>query len=448
VTTVTDWRWEQLIGPKAPLWTVYLRGPQDIDPIPPPRQLASSSRLIFSEAREIMDIVVTPPSHLQVDRGLEGGAATDDSDNESCRYVGNLSRAQPHHRCPLLAPARPGELQESVNAAWADQVSRIPGSAQCSVIWREACQTATVWQAGQPISDSRHKVRVRITVAIRRGDKVARRERSLGVRLRESWQADRLVAAIPALLDSAVVAAETGLLPAENLDHADSRPLLFIGGSAGIIAHEAIGHPLEADNIISGSSRLAVHIGHEIAPHHFTVIDHPRTVDGFGSWDIDDEGQPTRPVILVDSGTVTGVLTHQASASALGGSSTGHGRRLSAAGPCIPRMSTTVIMPSVGDPLTDAARTEEAIVCWKVGNGYVDHDTGQVAIEIEEAALLRHGEPVARLHPFTLDANLDELLRRIGPIGQGLDLCQGICMKRGQWLRVSYGAPPLLLMAR
>ena len=445
---MTDWRWEQLIGPKAPLWTVYLRGLPDIDPIPLPSGFARSPGCTFCEAREFVDIVVTPPRHLHVDRGFEGGVATDDSGDEGSRYVGNLSFAALRRRCPLLASTRPIELQKCVEAAWSDQTSKIQGPAGCAVIWREVCQTATVWQNGQPISESRHKVRVRITVTIRRGDSVARRTRSLGVRLREIWQADRLIAAIPALLDSAAVAAETALLPAENLYDAGSRPLLFIGGSAGLIAHEAIGHPLEADNIISGASRLAADMGHEIAPQHFTVIDHPRTVDGFGSWDIDDEGQPTRPVVLVEHGVVTGMLTHRATASTLGGSSTGHGRRLSACGPCMPRMSTTVIMPSIGDPLTDAAGLDETIVCWQVGNGYVDHDTGQVAIEIQEAALLRHGEPVARLHPFTLDADLRELLRRIGPIGQGLDLCQGICMKRGQWVRVSYGSPTLLLMAR
>lgn len=443
-----DWRWEQLIGPKAPLWTVYFRGPQDIDPIPPPSRLDSGPGPLFCEASEFVDIVASPARQLKVDRGFEGGAAADDSGNEGSRYVGNLGFAKPHRRCPLLTSTRPGQLQEYVNAAWADQASKIPGSAECAVIWREVCQTVTIWQAGQPISDSRHKVRVRVMVTLRRDDRAARRERSLGVRLRESWQVDRLVAAIPALLDSAVVAAETALQPAENLDDPGSRPLLFIGGSAGIIAHEAIGHPLEADNIISGASRLAPHVGEEIAPQHFTVIDHPRTVDGFGSWDIDDEGQPTRPVVLVEHGVITGMLTDRATASTLGGSSTGHGRRLSAAGPCIPRMSMTAIMPSVGDPLTDAARLDETIVCWRVGNGYVDHETGHVALEVQEAALLRRGEPVARVHPFTLDADLHELLRRIGPIGQGLDLCQGICMKRGQWIRVSYGSPPLLLMAR
>ena len=443
-----DWRWEQLIGPKAPLWTVYFSKPQDIDPIPPPGRLTGGQGPIFCEAREFVDIVVTPAGQFKVDRGFEGGAATDDSGDEGSRYVGNISFAESRRPCPLLNPTMPGQLQEFVDAAWADKASEIPGSAECAVIWREVCQTVTIWRGEQPRSDARHKVRVRAMVTIRRGDRAARRERSLGVRLRENWQVERLVAAIPALLDSAAVAAETALRPAENLDDPGSRPLLFIGGSAGIIAHEAIGHPLEADNIISGASRLAAHVGHEIAPQHFTVIDHPRTVDGFGSWDIDDEGRPTRPIVLVEHGVITGMLTDRATASTLGTSSTGHGRRLSAAGPCIPRMSMTAIMPSVGDPLTDAASLDEAIVCWKVGNGYVDHESGHVALEIQEAALLRHGEPVARLHPFTFDADLHELLRRIGPIGQGLELCQGICMKRGEWLRVSYGSPPLLVLAR
>jgi len=443
-----DWRWEQLIGPKAPLWTVYFPKPHDIDPIPPPSRLTGGSGPIFCEAREFVDIVVTSAGQLKVDRGFEGGAATDDSDHEGSRYVGNIGFAESRRPCPLLTSTMPGHLQEYVNAAWAERASKIPGPAECAVIWREVCQTVTVWRSGQARSDARHKVRVRATVTIRRGDRAARRERSLGVRLRESWQLDRLVAVIPALLDSAAVAAETALQPAESLDDPSARPLLFVGGSAGIIAHEAIGHPLEADNIISGASRLAAHIGHEVAPQHFTVIDHPRTVDGFGSWDIDDEGRPTRPIVLVEHGVITGMLTDRATASTLGTSSTGHGRRLSAAGPCIPRMSMTAIMPSVGDPLTNAASLDETIVCWRVGNGYVDHETGHVALEIQEAALLRHGEPAARLHPFTLDADLHELLRRIGPIGQGLELCQGICMKRGEWLRVSYGSPPLLLLAR
>ena len=109
-------------------------------------------------------------------------------------------------------------------------------------------------------------------------------------------------------------------------------PALFGGMAAGVLFHEAIGHRLEGERLLSRSEgrTFARKIGERILPEGIDLIDDPSLAkyDGqslFGHYAMDDEGTPPESVTLIEDGVLRRFLT---SRNGIPGqaSSNGHGR--------------------------------------------------------------------------------------------------------------------------
>lgn len=110
-------------------------------------------------------------------------------------------------------------------------------------------------------------------------------------------------------------------------------PALLSGLGTGLIFHEAIGHRLEGERMISRSEgqTFAKKIGKKILPPGVDLVDDPTLTewDGhplFGHYEIDDEGVLARPVELVKNGTLETFLMSRACAKGIKHSN-GHGRQ-------------------------------------------------------------------------------------------------------------------------
>ena len=92
-------------------------------------------------------------------------------------------------------------------------------------------------------------------------------------------------------------------------------------GCGGVLFHEAVGHPLEADAIDKEASVYRGRVGDRCASELIDGVDDATIPNGWGSYDFDDEGEPAqrtelfregvprRPLTLIDSKTsTTGVL--------------------------------------------------------------------------------------------------------------------------------------------
>ena len=76
-----------------------------------------------------------------------------------------------------------------------------------------------------------------------------------------------------------------------------------------------------------GSSRLKGKLNETIAVDSLTLLDDPHLPGGGASRTVDDEGVPTVPLKLIDSGRFSQFLYHVEPASKDGVSSTGHAAR-------------------------------------------------------------------------------------------------------------------------
>jgi len=125
-------------------------------------------------------------------------------------------------------------------------------------------------------------------------------------------------------------------------------PAILLPEAAGVFFHEALGHRLEGErqNSNSEGATFKGQVGKPILPTFISVLDDPSlssvgSVSLNGHYEFDDEGVPSRPLVLVDKGVLRDYLKSRTPVkdSPL---SNGHGRSEGTADP-IGRMANTIV---------------------------------------------------------------------------------------------------------
>jgi len=98
-------------------------------------------------------------------------------------------------------------------------------------------------------------------------------------------------------------------------------------GWGGVLVHEAVGHPLEADNIAKGVGAFTGKMGQKVASDVFTMVDDGTLPNFRGTINFDDEGTQARRNVLIENGYLKGFMTDILSAKQLAMIRTGNGRR-------------------------------------------------------------------------------------------------------------------------
>ena len=221
-----------------------------------------------------------------------------------------------------------------------------------------------------------------------------------------------------------------------------SMTAVFAPGVAGIMAHELIGHALEGDVVARGRSWIRA-ADFPAAATPVTVIDDPRR--GRGAWTIDDEGVASREALLIDRGRSVGLLLDKSSAGALHSVSTGHGRRSSYLEAVRPRMGCTFIEPGDDDPADVLRATRSGVFIRRMTAGHTDPMTGRASFVITDADRIVDGRLAEPLDVFVLELDGPESWTSIDRVAHDLvfDTCIGSCVRDGQPLAVSVGAPTI-----
>lgn len=145
--------------------------------------------------------------------------------------------------------------------------------------------------------------------------------------------------------------------------HAFSGPVLLYPGPAGLLFHEAIGHRLEGNRLLSTGEGQTFKNQEEkrILNVDLTVRDYPglKEFQGkkcIGAFDYDDEGMVARNALLVDRGLLKGFLNSRAASSEKYFTPNGHARNATFQRP-ISRMGVTIIKARKAVPL-DSMRAQ------------------------------------------------------------------------------------------
>jgi TldD protein len=293
-----------------------------------------------------------------------------------------------------------------------------------------------VW-VGRADGDVRHDVRCgsRLEIAVRvGGNKGARVVQDVVFRPGKSPALD---STFRHAFDRAKLRATDAVEPPTGLTSA-----VFAPGVAGVVAHELIGHALEGDVLMRGATWIGARTSLK-ATTPVTVVDDPRL--GRGPWLIDDEGSKSDRTVLLDRGRVVGSLLDRASAGALGRSSTGHGRRSSYLDAICPRMGCTFIESGDDDPDEVVRSTRSGVFVRRLTGGQTDPFAGRATFVVSDADRIVEGRLAEPLQDFILEVDAHSGWQSIDRVAHDLefDACVGACIREGQAMVVSVGAPTI-----
>jgi len=218
------------------------------------------------------------------------------------------------------------------------------------------------------------------------------------------------------------------------------RRAVLAPGVGGVLLHEIVGHALEGDTVLGGRSLLASRADRVAAPG-VRIIDDPRR--GRGAWRVDDEGEEARPALLIDDGRVTGALHDLSSAAGLSVRSTSHARRSAYHEDVRPRMGCTFL--AAGSDRADdlISDTPGGLYIRRLESAVVDPIAGTATFVVSDADEITAGRLGRPLVPLVIAVDTVTTLLSIDRIADDLafDTCVGACLREGQPLVTSVGAP-------
>lgn len=211
-------------------------------------------------------------------------------------------------------------------------------------------------------------------------------------------------------------------------------------GWGGVLVHEAVGHPLEADNIAKEIGVFTGKLGQKVASDVFTMVDDGSLPNFRGTTDFDDEGTQMKKNVLIREGVLEKYMSDILSAKQLGMERTGNGRRESFRYIPIPRMTNTYIDKGKDKPEDILASTKSGIYVQSLSGGSVNPTTGVFNFTCREVYLVENGKKTTPVRGATLIGNCLDIISNIDAVGDDLAFGPGICGK-GQAAEVSAGQP-------
>ncbi len=211
----------------------------------------------------------------------------------------------------------------------------------------------------------------------------------------------------------------------------------------GLMVHEAVGHTVEADFVMSGSVAKGK-IGTRVASDLVTLCDsgHSEFATGAGGCiPVDDEGVLTGETVIIKDGMLNSYLHNRESAAHYGVAPTGNARAWEYADQPLIRMRNTYIRPGQQSLEEIIASTDDGYLLDGPRNGQADA-TGEFMFGVQRAYRIKNGK-IGELHRgVTLSGKAFDVLQTVDAVSNEFlwDLGSGHCGK-GQPAKVDAGGP-------
>ena len=212
-------------------------------------------------------------------------------------------------------------------------------------------------------------------------------------------------------------------------------------GFGGVIFHEACGHSLEAACVGIGMSQMCGKMGQQVAGTKVTAIDDGTIAGGWGSCNIDDEGNPNQRRVLIENGILKSYMVDRLGSRRMGVPHTASGRRQNYSFETTSRMSNTFIANGPDRNEDIIASIENGIYCAMMGGGSVNPFTGDFNFAAREAYLVKNGKITQPVRGAALIGNGGDVIQKIDMVGQDLDTAQGNCGASSGMIPTDVGQP-------
>jgi TldD protein len=341
--------------------------------------------------------------------------------------------------------ARPAaDIPAADKVGWLREVDEVARGvsdevAQVTGIYGDSLQRRLIAASdGRWIEEDRPRIRLVAQVVARRGDVI-----------QTGWDGPAACAGVEFLDEhppraTAEKAARRAVTMLDSIPApAGEMPVVLVDGCGGVLFHEAVGHPLEADAVDKEASVYRGMLGERCASQLLNGVDDATIANGWGSFDFDDEGEPSRRTVLFADGVLEGFLYDRLRADKAGVASTGNGRRESYASPPIPRMTNTNILPGTSDPADIVSSTERGVYVTALGGGQVNPASGDFVFGVSQGFLIENGEVTTPVRGANLIGRAIEVMSAVDAVGSDFDSWEGVCGKDGQGAPVGSGSPTL-----
>ncbi len=211
---------------------------------------------------------------------------------------------------------------------------------------------------------------------------------------------------------------------------------------AGMIAHEAVGHTVEADLVMSGSV-AASKLGQQVASEKVSITDFAHTA--FGKEVplpvyVDDEGVICEDAPLIKDGILVGYMNNRDSAVQFNMKPCGNARAFSFSDEPLIRMRNTAIHPGT-DKLSDMiASIDNGYYLTRTMNGQAD-TTGEFMFGITMGYEIKNGKLGKAIRDTTISGVAFDMLKTVDMLSDDVSWSSsGYCGKK-QPMPVSDGGP-------
>jgi len=224
-------------------------------------------------------------------------------------------------------------------------------------------------------------------------------------------------------------------------------PVILGPAQSGILLHEAVGHPLEADFNRKGTSAYSNRVGEKVASSLCNIYDSGTMKHERGSINFDDEGILSAENLLIENGVLKNYMHDRISAKHYNTNPTGNGRRESYAHYPIPRMTSTYLANGESDPEEIIGSVKKGVYCQEFSGGQVDISNGDFVFVPTVAWLVERGKKTYPIKNFTLIGNGPDAMSKVSMVGNDFSMSEGIwtCGKDGQSVPVGVGLPTVLV---
>ena len=218
---------------------------------------------------------------------------------------------------------------------------------------------------------------------------------------------------------------------------------VVLGGMmGGMLAHEAVGHTVEAD-LVRGGSVAGPNLNKRVASELVNMTDFAHTYgDGPAPLPVylDDEGTVAADAVLIRDGILTGYMNDRESAAEFGMEPTGNARGWTFADEPIIRMRNTCILPGKNTVEELIASVDDGYYLINSGNGQADL-TGEFMFGVTCGYEIKNGKIGKALLDTTVTGVAFDMLKTVDMVSNEVEWSSsGFCGKK-QPMAVGMGGP-------
>lgn len=195
----------------------------------------------------------------------------------------------------------------------------------------------------------------------------------------------------------------------------------------GTLLHEAFGHAVEADSVISNRSVLTRRIGEKIAADNITMADDP-TLPIFGYYSYDHEGVEAKKTTVIEQGILKSFLHSRETAALLDAELTGHCKAEYYSNMPLVRQGNTVLLPQ-DQAFEELLDIREGLFLGDSSGGQANIGDGTFTFGTQYVREIKNGELGQYLKGCSLSGNITETMKKVDAVGKDVKSVAAVCGK-------------------